>query len=80
MSKEFGEQLDREYKEYKDWRNGTPRPLEPLEPKPFDLNKEQWDEYVRRRDAARRFAIDNDLRGTFATLQRRRIKIPGHRT
>jgi hypothetical protein len=41
------------------------RPLEPLEPKPFELNKKEWDIYVEKRDKAREYAKENDLRGTF---------------
>ena len=41
------------------------RPLEPLEPRPYELNAKEWELYVAKRDAARAFAKENDLRGTF---------------
>ena len=41
------------------------RPLEPLEPEPFKATAMEWAEYVIKRDAARAYAAENDLRGTF---------------
>lgn len=41
------------------------RPLEPLEPVPYSLSALEWGEYIIKRDAARDYAAENDLRGTF---------------
>ncbi|MCL4387222.1 hypothetical protein M1307_02375 [Patescibacteria group bacterium] len=41
------------------------RPLEPIEPTPNSLSDENWNKYVKQRDDARAYAIENDLRGTF---------------
>lgn len=43
----------------------TVRPIEPFEPAPFSLNELEWKRYEKQRDAARAYALENDLRGTF---------------
>jgi len=43
----------------------TFRPIEPIEPEPYSLNELDWRRYEKQRDAARVYAAENDLRGTF---------------
>ena len=44
---------------------GPAKPSEALEPEPFSLNELEWKRYEKQRDAARKYAEENDLRGTF---------------
>lgn len=41
------------------------RPFEPMEPEPFKATAAEWNEYVIKRNVARAYAAENDLRGTF---------------
>jgi hypothetical protein len=41
------------------------RPMEPIEPTSYSLSENEWNEYVKKRDSARAYALENDLRGTF---------------